>query len=356
LCNIVTDRIIRSFGITCALIVGLVLACCLKLSARPSIHAGESSAQESQEPSVFDLPSIPELEIDIGYWALVIAKECDSTVDIERYLHTLDTMAANIQYMVGPREGDMVRFAMTKMYQFDPGEWNGNRVFSYDLDDPMGEQPGARLLTTYLDTHKGNCVSMPTLFLALMERVDPTVPFHGVAAPFHLFCRLRGRQGGEIWNIEATNGGNGMRDIWAIEQFQIKQVSIDSGVYMRDLTKKEYVAQLIGILLSKYRHAGKYDKALRYAELALELNPRSLAGLVQKGALLGWIGHTMQEQIIRIEKRLPTPEERRKLRLYESESESYIRKAMSLGWVPETPEFRERYLQTVREAKADNLE
>jgi len=311
---------------------------------------------QTSDNSIWDLPTTPEQDIDIGYWALKIAKECDSTVDIDRYLHTLDTIAANIKYMVGPRDGDMVRFAMTKMYQFDPGEWNGNRVFSYDLDDPMGEKPGARLLTTYLDTHKGNCVSMPTLFLALMERVDPEILFNGVSAPFHLFCRFRNRQGDEVWNIEATNGGNGMRDVWAIEQFQIRQVSIDSGVYMRDLTKKEYIAELVGILVSKYRHAGEYELALRCAELMLELNPKSMVGLVQKGALLEWVGVTMQNRIIQVEKRRPTDEESQQLRLYRDESNQYITKARSLGWEPETPEFRERYLKTVGEAKKDNLE
>jgi regulator of sirC expression with transglutaminase-like and TPR domain len=306
--------------------------------------------------SIWDLATIPEQDIDIGYWALVIAKECDSTVDIDRYLHTLDSMAASIKYMVGPRDGDIVRLAMTKMYQFDPGEWNDNQVFSYDLDDPMGEQPGARLLSTYLDTHNGNCVSMPTLFLALMERVDPEIPFHGVAAPLHLFCRYRNRQTGEVWNVETTNGGNGMRDVWVIEQFQIRQVSIDSGVYMRDLTKKECVGELVGILVSKYRHAGAYDKALRYAELMLELNPRSLPGIVHKGGLLAWLGHALQERIVKVERRRPTPVEHRKLALYERESESYIKRAKSLGWEPETPESRERYIKTVGEAKKDNSE
>ncbi|MCP4542361.1 MAG: hypothetical protein GY832_35005 [Chloroflexi bacterium] len=332
-------------------LIGYLCACALVL-AQPS----RPDARRICDYSIGELPSIPEQDIDVGYWALVIAKECDSAVDIDSYLHTLDTMAANIQYMVGPRAGDMVRFAMTKMYQFDHGEWNGNQAFSYDLDDPMGEQPGARLLTTYLDTRKGNCVSMPTLFLALMERVDPEIPFHGVTAPLHLFCRYRDRQTGEVWNVETTNGGNGMREVWVIEQFGIPQVAIDSGVYMRDFSKKEFVSQLISLIVRKYRNAGEYDKALKYAELILELNPRSLAGIIHKGGLLAWLGHTLHERIFKIENRRPTPEEHRKLRLYERESESYIMRAKSLGWEPETPESRERYLKTVGEAKKDNLE
>ena len=47
-------------------------------------------------------------------------------------------------------------------------------------------------------------------------------------------------------------------------------------------------------------------------------------------------------------------EEAEKLRLYKTQSDSLIERARSLGWEPETPESRERYLQTVIEAKASN--
>lgn len=335
------------------ILILLIVAVLVVVALSPGPSA---EVQRQRNKTIWDLPSIPEQEIDIGYWSLEIARECDSSVDIDTYLHTLDTMAAAVRYMVGPREGDMVRFMMTKMYQYEPGEWNNGIVFSYDLDDPMGEQPGARLLTTCLDTHKGNCVSMPTLFLALMERVDPDIPFFGVAAPLHLFCRLHARQEGRVWNVEATNGGHSMREEWAIEQFNIPQLAIDSGVYMCDLTKKEYVAELVGILVSKCRRAGLYEKALRYADLMLELNPQSVTGLVQKGALLGWLGHTLQERIVNTENRRPTYEEGEELKLYESESESFIKKAESLGWRPETPESREKYLQTIKDAKLGSKE
>lgn len=306
-----------------------------------------------REPSIWGLPSIADVEIDIGYWALRIARECDSTVDIQHYLRMLDTMAAGIRYMVGPRDGDMVRFMMAKMYQFDSGAWNGGQVFRYDLDDPLGEQPGSKLLTTYLDTHRGNCVSMPTLFLALMERVDPSVPFHGVAAPMHLFCRFHDRQDGQVWNIEATNGGNRMRDEWAIEQLAIPRVAIDSGTYMRDLTKKEYVANLLSILTSRYRRAGDFDTALRYADLMLQLDPRSLLGLVQKGSLLAWKGQTLKERVIS-ENRYPTKTETKELDMYSIESAKYIDRARALGWKPESAESREDYLRTVDAARSSD--
>lgn len=303
--------------------------------------------------SVWELSEVPEDEIDVGLWALIMAKEADSSVDIPLYLKTLDGMAAEIKRMVAGRNRDMVKMVMTKMFLYDTGQWNGGNTFLYDLDDPMGERPGARLLTTYLDSRKGNCVSMPTLFLALMERVDPNVRIHGACAPMHLFCRLHDQQDGQVWNVETTNGGNPARDEWYLERFQISQLAIDSGVYLTDLTKKQFLAELVGILVSKYRQVADYNAALQYADLMLQLNSRSVTGLVQKGALLGWLGHTFQETI-KSENRPPTAAEKQTLELYRTESESYIEKAKSLGWEPESPEFRDRYLKAVRGAKTDN--
>ncbi len=61
-----------------------------------------------------DLPALPEKQVDIGLWALIIAKECDSSIDIGWYLQVLDSMAMKIRYMVGPRDGDMLQFMMVK--------------------------------------------------------------------------------------------------------------------------------------------------------------------------------------------------------------------------------------------------
>ena len=300
--------------------------------------------------TIWDLPSIPEEQIDVGLWALVVAKEYDDTVNVEKYLQTLDTMAREITRMVGPRDIDMVKLVMTKMYLYDTGVWNGGYTFKYDLDDPLGQKPGAQLLTTYLDTHKGNCVSMPTLFIALMERVDHTVPFYGVSAPLHLFCRLRDRQRSRDWNVETTNDGHNMRDEWVIEQNNVPRIAIDSGSYMGNLSKKEFIAEIIGTLVYRFRHARDYEKALSYAELMLKLNPKSLIGLVQKGALLAWLGHTMKVKIL-AENRRPNSSEESKLKLYYDQSELYIDRARSLGREPETPESREKYLELIKRTK-----
>lgn len=304
-----------------------------------SLSAQYKSALDYSNQSIFDIVNIKEENIDIGLWALIIAKEYDNSVDVQKYLKKLDSMSTEIKIMLVDREKDMDKFLATKMFLYEPGKWNNYKPFSYDLEDPLGHILEHQLLSNYIDSRKGNCVSMPTLFLALMERVDPTVPFVGVKAPLHLFCRLEDRQTGDSWNVETTNGGNPARNQWYIDEMNISQTAINSGLYLKDLTKKEYIAELIGPLIHKYRRDGKFEKALKYTDLLLKLSPESDVGLVQKGALLDEIGYQKLKEETLTEK---------EKKYYHDEAEKYINKAFALGWKPESKEERKEYLKSVK--------
>ena len=288
--------------------------------------------------SIFEIVDEKEANVNIGLWALIIANEFEKTVDIKSNLKKLDDMSEEFKRMLAGRESDMDKFLAVKMFLYEAGEWNDYQPFSYDLDDPLGKQLKNQLLTTYLETRKGNCVSMPTLFLALTERVDSDVKLVGVKAPLHLFCRFKDRQTGDVWNVETTNGGNPARNHWYVERFSIEQKAIDNKLYLVDLSKKEYIAELIGTLISKERKSGRFEKALRYAELSLKLSPNSDVGLVQKGALLAEIGNE------KLEKNTLNDEDKT---YYKTESEKYINKVAALGWKPETKESREKYLNSI---------
>jgi len=296
-------------------------------------------SNEYHNQSIFDIVNEKENNIDIGLWALIIAKEYDNSVDVQKYLNMLDSLSTVIKRMLAGREKDMDKFLATKMFLYEPGKWNNYKPFSYDLEDPLGHILEHQLLSNYIDSRKGNCVSMPTLFLALMERVDPAIPFVGVKAPLHLFCRLEDRQTGDVWNVETTNGGNPARNQWYIDEMNISQTAIRSGLYLKDLTKKEYIAELIGPLIHKYRREGKFEKALKYADLLLKLSPESDVGLVQKGALLDEMGYQKLKD--------GTLTEKEKI-YYHDEANKYINKAFSLGWKPESKEERKEYLKSVK--------
>lgn len=311
------------------------------------VFAQFTDYSDHKPKSIFEIVDEKEANVNIGLWALIIANEFDKTVDIKSNLKKLDDMSEEIKRMLAGRESDMDKFLAVKMFLHEAGEWNDYQPFSYDLDDPLGKQLRNQFLTTYLETRKGNCVSMPTLFLALMERVDPDVKLVGVKAPLHLFCRFKDRQTGDVWNVETTNGGNPARNHWYKENFKIDQKAIDNELYLVDLSKKEYIAELIGTLISKERKAGRYERALKYAELSLKLSPNSDVGLVQKGALLAEIGNEKLEKgnLSDVDKTY-----------YKTESEKYINKAIALGWKPETKESREEYLNSVTKELKKNKE
>lgn len=295
--------------------------------------------------SLFDLPTMSDSNISIGYWALKIANEFDSTVNIEFNQMVLNEMYIEIDKMLSGRTKDMDKFLATKMFLYESGKWNNYKPFSYDFEDPLGDSLENKLLSSYLKSRKGNCVSMPTLFLTLMERVAPETKFVGVKAPNHLFCRFRDKQSGDVYNVETTNGGNPARNQFYIDEMKISEKAFTSGLYLKDLSKKEYIAELISILLQKEKRGGNLVKALEYADLILKLSPNSDVGLINKASLLAQIA---SESYTR------GSFEETELEVYEIEVKILMDKVKELGWVQENENEKDNYLKKVEIEKSKN--
>lgn len=304
--------------------------------------------------AVWDFPGVKEASIDIGLWALIVAREYDSTVDVQANLVILDSMAAEIRRMLAGRTRDFDKLLAVRMFMFDPGPWNGNHPFTYDLDDPRGRRTENKLLSTYLKTRKGNCVSMPTLTLALMERIDPNVQLYGGLAPRHVFCRYHDRQTKDAFNFEPANGGTPARNEWMIEESNISQAAVDKGTYLRDLTKKEFVTILMETLVIKHRRAEAYRDALRYADLMVKIAPNLISPIMMKMTAQMDL-HDVYAYRNRAWKRgeapaLTTAEREEWRRLHEAVIIA-MKKIDDMGWVEETEEQRRAYLQRIEEEK-----
>lgn len=333
------------------LLIGLLLCLSQPGQAQHRFPATYQPDRAYTGQSIYDLVHVSEKKVDVGLWALVIARTFDPALDVEHYLQRLDDMVAEIKRMLAGRTNDLDKLLAIKTFLYEPGPWNSYQPFDYDLDDPLGAKPENQLLSTYLDTRKGNYVSMPTLFLALMERLDSDVPLRGVIVPMHLFVRLHDRQSGDVWNIETTNGGHPARNRWYIEQMHIPQMAINQRTYLSDLTKREYLAALINVLTRRERFAKRYEEALAYAELALRLHRTSINALIQKGALLEWIVYEKIEGGKREGLSL-SPTRRDELNAMNAQSQRTIEQARALGWRPVTAEERQRYVARVQAEKA----
>jgi len=317
----------------------LVVVLCLDMVAQNNhpLYTGQT---------IWDLPELADENINVGLWSLIVAKEFDPDLDIVHYLHRLDYKAEEIKRMLAGRTRNMDKFLAIRTFIYEPGSWNDFSPFQYDLEDPLGETTQSRFLSAYMDSRLGNCITMPLFMAALMERVDPELEFHAVLVPLHMFIRFYDRQSGDVWNVETTNGANPARNSWYIEQAEIQQESIDSGLYLRDLSHNEFLAELIGTLARYHRLNKNYELALSYAELMLELNTKSAVGIVQKAAILSSMEYDIMKQA-QANGGVFTEEEWNKVLEYRNISSQYIQKVFAMGWHPESPEQREAYLEEI---------
>ena len=286
--------------------------------------------------TIWELPQLRDCEIDLGLWALIVAKEYDKALDIDKHLAQIDELVAVVENGLPTRTDEAIVF-ITQMVLYQPGHWNGERVFSYDLEDPLGKTLRNKFLSTYLQTRKGNCISMPALYLSLLMRIEPEIQAHAVLAPSHIFCRVHDRQTYRTLIIETTSGQVLRNEESILQKLPIPEEALRGGGYLKDLTKKEFLAELINALVVQERRNNRFDTALKYTNLILELSPRSTNGLVNKGALLHQKGYNLQQKIQR-EKRQPSAKESELIRWYSAEGQALIEQARELGWQPESPE------------------
>ena len=154
-------------------------------------------------------------------------------------------------------------------YFFRPGWWNDSLVFTYDIDDLDATRLNNRYLNGYLATRKGSCVTMSMLYLAIADRLQwPIVAVRGAK---HVFCRYLA-PGFTENNIEPTCGGGYLTDSQYVSAGNIPPRGIKNGVYMRSLSKKEYIATLISNHALQLIEMGRRDKAKEYLELAIRLD------------------------------------------------------------------------------------
>jgi regulator of sirC expression with transglutaminase-like and TPR domain len=125
---------------------------------------------------------------------------------------------------------------------------------------------------------------MPVLFLIVADRIGLKVRL--AAAPLHLFVRYTDPAGADH-NLEATSGGHEARSEWYRTNLPMTDRAIQSGIYMRTLSKRETVAQMAASVLDFLMAERRYQEAADVADAILAVNPRDAYALVKKGTALG---------------------------------------------------------------------
>ncbi len=152
--------------------------------------------------------------------------------------------------------------------------------YEYDFEDIHGKADWSKMFVTKLmRTRKGQCRSMPLLYLILAEEL-------GVKAwlsysPSHSYIRLQDDK--KTWyNLELTNG-HYSADSWVLSSGFIKSEALKNELYMDTLSKKELIAGTLNELSKGYAQKFGYDKfVLESAETTLKYHKSNVFALQMK--------------------------------------------------------------------------
>jgi regulator of sirC expression with transglutaminase-like and TPR domain len=228
-----------------------------------------------------EILSKPDPQIDLAITKLTIDKLVDPTINIDRALGEINYMAQAVNSASTPDMTAMDRMQSLRAYLYDTGYWNQNQPFKYDFNDPLGTNIQNKLLPTYLRTRKGNCISMPFLFVILADKLglDVTV----ATAPLHVFVKFKEPQSGKWFNLEATDIAQSLDDNFYREKNPMTDTAINNGVYLKPLSKKESVAVMAMVLSEHYAQQKQWQNSINVAKLTLQHYPKYAYAMLKLG-------------------------------------------------------------------------
>ncbi|MER8785942.1 transglutaminase-like domain-containing protein [Mesorhizobium sp. M1006] len=314
-------------------VIKLATALLLMLAAG-SLAKAEDIDRSNPAAFVRALVNVPDGRADFARAKLAVDTFVDRSIDEAAALAEIDSMVATINKMLGTLPPDAASTSMERMkalrtFLYDGGWWNNGRPFEYDLSDPYGQKPGSQSLPNYLATRKGNCVSMPALFLILGKRLGLDVTLS--TAPLHIFVKFTDDARGKTWNLETTSGAGFTRDAWYQQKVPMTEQAIANGVYLKTLSQREALSIIATPILDNLIAIGRYEEAVAVADVLIEAYPANAYTSVKKGTAYYRLLDTNIIQKYRKQSDIPADRITYANDLFRANREAFA-KAEALGW------------------------
>ncbi len=291
--------------------------------------------------------SLPNEKIDFAKIKIDIDKLADPSLDADKTLKSMDTMVAEVSSLFRPDAKSMEKYLALKKYLYEKGPWNNNHAFQYDFDDPMGYKISNKILANYLKSRKGNCVSMPILFLALGQKLGLDLSLS--TAPAHVLVKFTESETGRTFNVEATSGGGLARDEWYRQQMPMTDEAVAKGIYLQKLSNKESAAVIATLLAEHYYAQNQFDKAIKVFKIVLEAYPKSIYSILKTGSAYYQILNRDFFQKYKHLNQMPPPI-RERFEYYRGQNRYFFSKADSLGWQEPPKTRKDQYLNRTKNA------
>lgn len=306
------------------------------------------SSPSSQLAPLRTLLQTPDSQIDLAEAKLTIDRMIDPKIDTAATLRQLDTLAARIKARFPAGANNAVKMELLLASLRQPGPWNDYWPFSYDLDDPFGKNIRNKLISTYLASRKGNCVSMPVLLVILGQRLGLNITL--ATAPEHVLAKFHNPFDNKWVNVEATSFGFKLDSSYQREG-GITPLAMKNRIYLRPLSKREAVEVMAGTLLEFYGQQGQQDRRIAVADLLLQADPKDVFAMLQKGNAYH---RMMKERYLSKYQSLEemSPAQQQEFEMLRHNNDLWFDKAEALGWAMPTQAQNANYLQHIQRTKA----
>jgi regulator of sirC expression with transglutaminase-like and TPR domain len=272
--------------------------------------------------------AVPDEALDYARAKVALDRIIDPTIDADAVRAELDRLTECARRLAGASPSEGAKLAALRTLIYESGPWNEHRPFVYDHSNFQNIR--LKLMSHYLETRLGNCISMPILFLMLADRLGLNVALS--MAPNHMLLRFT-NEGGRTINLEATSGANPARDAWYREIMPMSDRSVGSGLYLRTLSRRESVAFMVTTVMEDLKIKRRHREVAAVCEIILGHNARCGMTLANLGAAYGRI--IMAEFLERYRSTflIPLPLRAQYLLLLQR-SDAAFAAAEALGWEP----------------------
>jgi regulator of sirC expression with transglutaminase-like and TPR domain len=310
-----------------------------RLFSAPAIqmHLRRASSDRAELPdkapdvvsAVRSVLEVPDDQLDYARAKVALDELIDPDFDRAAVFRSLDQLTAWAMTLTRGDPSPSIRLGAVRRVIYESGPWNDHRPFAYDMDDPSGLLIRNKLLHNYLQNRLGQCVSMPVLYLIIADRLGLDVAL--ALAPHHLFIHYTD-EGGRMHNLETTSGGHPTREQWLRQEFPMTDRSIETGIYLRSLSKREAIAVMASTILEYLFEQRRSAEVIGLSELILRYHPNYVEALLSLGSAAG----CLQDDFKR---RHPIPgtaplHESIHVRMMIKRNRDCFRRAEDLGWLP----------------------
>lgn len=165
-----------------------VIGCCILLFVQIQTASATPSIDNKAIEIIKEIFSKPDTEIDLATTKLTFDKLVDPSIDVTTLLAEINKTVETIENGLATKMKPLDKLFSLSAYLYESGYWNEFQPFQYNFEDPFAQILSSKLISNYLKTKKGNCISMPILYLILADKLGLDVTLS--TAPLHVFVKF----------------------------------------------------------------------------------------------------------------------------------------------------------------------